>query len=260
MLTACPECGSVNLSYNGTGTQRIVYDLKKLYPEARILRMDNDTTQTKEGHYKILKEFGELKADFLVGTQMIAKGHDFPEVTLVGILDADMSLYFSDYRSNERTFQLITQVAGRSGRADRKGKVVLQTYNPENAVLKYAVSYDYKGFFERECALRKSTSFPPFAEIIRIMIESDVDEAAVETLRELFSELNTVYEKNREIFIFFNKMKSPIKRIKNKYRYQVLMRIKPDNEKIKDEIYNISLKYNKEKVSVYVEENPNSLN
>ncbi|MFR1554040.1 MAG: primosomal protein N' [Coriobacteriales bacterium] len=117
--TVCPDCGGRKLSYAGTGTQRIAAELEKLYPSARVLRMDNDTTSGKEGHYKILKAFGEKRADILVGTQMIAKGHDFPSVTLVGILDADMSLHFSDYRSGERTFQLITQVAGRSGRAER---------------------------------------------------------------------------------------------------------------------------------------------
>ena len=104
----------------------MVDEIKRLFPSARLLRMDNDTTSGKEGHFKILKDFAEKKADILVGTQMVAKGHDFPAVTLVGILDADMSLYFSDYRSGERTYQLITQVAGRSGRADKKGKVVLQ--------------------------------------------------------------------------------------------------------------------------------------
>ena len=118
--TVCPDCGGRKLSYAGTGTQRIAAELEKLYPSARVLRMDNDTTSGKEGHYKILKAFGEKRADILVGTQMIAKGHDFPSVTLVGILDADMSLHFSDYRSGERTFQLITQVAGRSGLAEEK--------------------------------------------------------------------------------------------------------------------------------------------
>ena len=149
MLSACPECGGKKLSYAGTGTQRIAYDLQKLYPHARILRMDNDTTSGKEGHYKILKTFAQKQADILVGTQMIAKGHDFPAVTLVGILDADMSLHFSDYRSGERTFQLLTQVAGRSGRAEEKGKVVLQTFDPENEVLRYATSYDYEGLQKR---------------------------------------------------------------------------------------------------------------
>ena len=140
MLTACPECGGVHLNYTGTGTQKVVGELRKMYPSARILRMDNDTTSGKEGHYKILKAFSERQADILVGTQMIAKGHDFPAVTLVGILDADMSLHFSDYRSGERTFQLVTQVSGRSGRAEEQGKVVLQTYDPENYI---PVSYTH---------------------------------------------------------------------------------------------------------------------
>ena len=125
----------------------VVDELSKLYPNARILRMDRDTTQSKEGHFNILNKFSAREADILVGTQMIAKGHDFPFVTLVGILDADMSLHFSDYRSGERTFQLLTQVAGRSGRAEEKGKVVLQTYSPDNAILRYAINYDYKSFY-----------------------------------------------------------------------------------------------------------------
>ena len=127
MISACTECGSKYIRYGGTGTERVVIELQKLFPEARILRMDRDTTQNKEGHFKILTQFAERKADILVGTQMIAKGHDFPAVTLVGILDADQSLHFSDYRSAERTFQLLTQVAGRSGRAEEAGKVILQT-------------------------------------------------------------------------------------------------------------------------------------
>ena len=127
MLSACPQCGGVHINYVGTGTQRVERELKKLYPKARILRMDNDTTSGKEGHLKILQRFAAREADILVGTQMVAKGHDFPNVTLVGILDADMSLHFPDYRSGERTFQLVTQVAGRSGRAENRGEVVLQT-------------------------------------------------------------------------------------------------------------------------------------
>ena len=160
--TVCPDCGGRKLSYAGTGTQRIAAELEKLYPSARVLRMDNDTTSGKEGHYKILKAFGEKRADILVGTQMIAKGHDFPSVTLVGILDADMSLHFSDYRSGERTFQLITQVAGRSGRAEEKGKVVLQTFSPENDVLRYAVAYDTRAFIKTKFLSAPRRCFRPF--------------------------------------------------------------------------------------------------
>lgn len=259
MPSACPECGSINLSYNGIGTQKVVDEIKRLFPSARLLRMDNDTTSGKEGHFKILKDFAEKKADILVGTQMVAKGHDFPAVTLVGILDADMSLYFSDYRSGERTYQLITQVAGRSGRADKKGKVVLQTYNPDNEVLRFAINYDYVGFFEREKAVRKSTNFPPYSLVLRIMVEADDDKNAMEGLKEVYFRVKEVYERERDKFTFFNKMKCPVKRIKNKYRYEILMRIPPDDKRLKDEIYNLALKDKRQGVLTYVEENPSNL-
>lgn len=259
MPKACPECGSINLSYSGAGTQKIVSELENLFPSAKIIRMDNDTTQTKDGHFKILKEFAEHKADFLVGTQMVAKGHDFPSVTLVGILDADMSLYFSDYRSGERTFQLITQVAGRSGRANKKGKVVLQTYNPENEILQAAINYDYDGFFEREKAIRKATGFPPYALIVRVMIESEDDSVALDTLKTVYIKTSKIFDNHRENFLFFNKMKSPVKRIKNKFRYQLLMRLTGDYSSIKDEIYDIAESAKSPKVLCYVEENPSNL-
>lgn len=259
MPSACPECGSINLSYNGIGTQKVVDEIKRLFPSARLLRMDNDTTSGKEGHFKILKDFAEKKADILVGTQMVAKGHDFPAVTLVGILDADMSLYFSDYRSGERTYQLITQVAGRSGRADKKGKVVLQTYNPDNEVLRFAINYDYVGFFEREKAVRKSTNFPPYSLVLRIMVEADDDKAAMEGLKEVYFRVKEVYDRERNKFTFFNKMKCPVKRIKNKYRYEILMRIPPDDKRLKDEIYDLALKDKRQGVLTYVEENPSNL-
>ena len=259
MLRACPECGSVNLSYNGIGTQKVVDELGKLFPSARLLRMDNDTTQGKEGHFKILKEFSEHKADILVGTQMVAKGHDFPAVTLVGILDADMSLYFSDYRSGERTYQLITQVAGRSGRADKKGVVVLQTYNPDNPILGFSVHYDYDGFFKREKAIRKSTGFPPYSLILRIMFEGDDDALTMETLKAAYLKIKKLYDENTEKFLFFNKMKCPVKRIKNKFRYEILMRINSGETKLKDEIYDLALSEKTPKTLVYVEENPSNL-
>ncbi len=259
MLSACPECGSISINYSGTGTQKVVSELQELFPSAKILRMDNDTTQTKESHFKILKEFSDKKADILVGTQMIAKGHDFPLVTLVGILDADMSLYFSDYRSGERTFQLITQVAGRSGRADDKGKVVLQTYSPKNSVLATAIDYDYERFYKREIAVRKASYFPPYSDILRIMVESEDDETAVSTLKKVFEASKEVYSKYRDSFIYFDKMKSPVKRIKNKYRYQVLARIKDNDKLIKDEFYKIANECSSRKAYCYLEVNPSSM-
>ncbi len=257
MLRACPECSGTKLTYSGTGTERVETELKKAYPNLRVLRMDNDTTSGKEGHYKILKEFGEHKADVLVGTQMIAKGHDFPSVTLVGILDADMSLHFSDYRSGERTFQLITQVAGRSGRAEEKGKVVLQTYSPDNEVLKFACDYDYSAFYENEISIRAVTQFPPFCKIVRVMVSGEDEKKTIEVLKDVYFRLEELYKNNMEKFLFFNKMKSPIKRIQNKFRYQVLMRI-TDNQLLA-EIYNVSVETKTKDVLVAVEENPSSL-
>jgi len=257
MLSGCPECGSRKLSYAGTGTQRIVESLQKLYPAARILRMDNDTTSGKEGHYKILKAFGERRADILVGTQMIAKGHDFPAVTLVGILDADMSLHFSDYRSGERTFQLLTQVSGRSGRADEKGKVVLQTFDPENEVLRFATSYDYEGFYENEISLRAAMAFPPFSKIVRVLVSGEDDKKTMEALRLVYSELESLYLANAEKFLFFNKMRAPIKRIQNKFRYQVLMRL--SDTSVLPKIYEICAEVRNRDALVSVEENPSNL-
>ena len=257
MLSACPECGGKHIRYSGTGTQRVVADLKSLFPQARILRMDNDTVSGKDGHYKILKQFADHKADFLVGTQMIAKGHDFPSVTLVGILDADMSLHFADYRSGERTFQLITQVSGRSGRADSKGKVVLQTYCPENYILRYATRYDYRGFFDNETDIRRATLFPPFSVVCRVMVTSEKDASALETLRSVYTGIQQLRESDGDEFIFLNRMHSPIKRIQGKFRYQVLMRLKSD--RLLPEIYDIAVENTSENVLVYVEENPANL-
>ncbi len=259
MITACTECGSPFIRYGGTGTERVVAELKKLYPKAEILRMDRDTTQSKEGHFKILNQFSERKADILVGTQMIAKGHDFPFVTLVGILDADMSLHFSDYRSSERTFQLLTQVAGRSGRAENTGKVVLQTYSPEHSVLKYAIKYDYLNFYKQEVSIRKATAFPPFTDVVRVLISSEDDENALKVTKSIYDELNLFYQANRDKFRFFGCMKAPLKRLQNKFRYQVLMRVVAGDRDLLDTIFSTSDKYKTRTVSVFMEVNSNNL-
>lgn len=259
MIEACTECGSTYLRYGGFGTEKVVLELQKLFPNAKILRMDRDSTQNKEGHFKILKEFAEKKADILVGTQMIAKGHDFPSVTLVGILDADMSLHFSDYRSSERTFELITQVAGRSGRAEEVGKVVLQTYSPEHPVLGRAIKYDYEGYYNHEISIRKATGFPPFTDIIRILVSSKDDEKALSTIKELYGEFSAYHKLNLEKFKFLGCMKSPLKKLQDKFRYQVLMRVERDDNETRKEVFRLSDKYTNKNVMVYVEINPNNL-
>ena len=259
MIEACTECGSPYIRYGGTGTERVVLELKKLYPNARILRMDRDTTQSKEGHFNILNQFSAREADILVGTQMIAKGHDFPFVTLVGILDADMSLHFSDYRSGERTFQLITQVAGRSGRAEESGKVVLQTYSPDNPILRQAIKYDYKSFFNQEISIRKATAFPPFTDVVRVLISCEDEETVMGATKSIYDELNLIYQNERDKFRFFGCMKAPLKRLQNKFRYQVLMRIVAKEKKLLDTIFSIVDKYNSRNVYVSFEINSNNL-
>ena len=259
MISACTECGSPFIRYGGTGTEKVASELQKLYPQAKILRMDRDTTQNKEGHFGILDKFSKREADILVGTQMIAKGHDFPHVTLVGILDADMSLHFSDYRSGERTFQLLTQVAGRSGRAESAGKVVLQTYSPDNSVLRYAINYDYLNFFKQEISIRKATAFPPFTDVVRVLISSELDEKALETTKFVYDELTLIYNLNRNKFRFFGCMKAPLKRLQNKFRYQVLMRVTANDRKLLDEIFAGADKYKSRLVTISMEVNSNNL-
>ncbi|MDR3263989.1 MAG: primosomal protein N' [Clostridiales bacterium] len=261
MIDTCPECSSKNLRYGKIGTEKVVKELNTIFPKAVILRMDNDTTSQKDGHDKILSAFYKKQADILVGTQMIAKGHDFSDVTLVGILDADMSLYFSDYRSNERTFQLMTQVAGRAGREKKGGAVVLQTYVPSHYVFRLAKRYDYEGFYDKEVNGREVTKYPPFTVIVRVLVTGSEDAAAMNAARAIYNDIKAFAAKNPAYFVYLNAMRSPVTRIQSKYRYQILMRIKNDAEK-DDIIQNIYILAGKDKlkdVTVFTEINPQSL-
>ena len=183
MLDLCPECKSPHIKQGFVGTERVVEHVNKMFPSARIIRMDNDTTRSKDAHLRLLSDFASGNADILVGTQMVAKGHDFANVTLVGIIDADMSLHFSAHTAVERTFQLITQVAGRAGRESKPGRVVLQTYSPNHYVYRYAAAYDYEGFYRKEINLLQATKFPPFTEIIRILISCADESVALDATK-----------------------------------------------------------------------------
>ncbi len=172
----CPKCGSKYIASFGTGTQKVEEAVKRMYPKARVLRMDMDTTSGKDGHEKILSSFANGEADVLIGTQMIVKGHDFPNVTLVGVIAPDLSLYASDYRASERTFQLLTQAAGRAGRGEKCGQVVIQTYNPENFAVDTASRQDYTEFYEREILYRGLMEYPPaYAMMAVLMTSKDKD-------------------------------------------------------------------------------------
>lgn len=259
-LTNCPECGSTYLRMGAIGTQKVVEELRQRFPDVTILRMDFDTTKNKNALNELLTTFANTKPCILVGTQMIAKGHDFPNVTLVGIINADMSLHFSDYRSTERTFQLITQVAGRAGRAEKEGKVILQTYTPKHYVYRFVSNYDYLGFYRKEINLREVTAFPPFTKIIRILVTStDKDEARSTTAR-LYSQINDYFVLNKEQFLFCKAMSSPVSRIETKYRFQILLRFKLDTEpKITNFLYDVVNNDKHTKCTVFIEINPSNM-
>ncbi|BCN31574.1 replication restart helicase PriA [Anaeromicropila herbilytica] len=178
MPKVCPVCGSKYIATFGTGTQKVEEFVRKEFPRARTLRMDTDTTSTKDGHEKILTAFANHEADILIGTQMIVKGHDFPKVTLVGIIAADLSLYANDYRASERTFQLLTQAAGRAGRGSEKGEVVIQTYNPEHYSIIAASENDYEGFYQKEMLYRSAMKYPPASNILVILVSSKAENKA----------------------------------------------------------------------------------
>ncbi len=256
-LTNCPSCGSKEIKYGALGTERVCEDLKKLFPNVAIFRMDNDTTRGKNGHKNILEQFSATSPSILVGTQMIAKGHDYPNVAFVGILDADVSLYNSDFKSNERTFQLVTQVAGRTGRKTNDGYVVLQTYAPKHYVYRFATNYDYNGFYDKEINLRQVTGFPPYSVILRILVSSISDNRAKEVTKKLLDKTLELKEKYPRQIMFMQAMPSPVKRIQTKYRYQILTRYVP-NDKITSDLFKICDIIEKD-VSIFVEINPNSL-
>lgn len=259
MLTKCPVCGGTEIKQGKTGTEKVAEELKEQFPGVRVLRMDNDTTSRKDSYFRILSAFAAGEADVLVGTQMIAKGHDFPNVTLVGILEADAALYFSDYRSSERTFQLITQVAGRAGRADKKGRVILQTYSPRHYVFNFGRTYDYEGFWRKEINTRMVTKFPPFTKVVRVLVAAEEEQSVVECTREIYRGVRDI-ESRVGKFVYLGAAKSPVTRMHGLTRYQVLMRVYPDvYEKIMPEVYALTAKFRPERGSCFAETDPQSL-
>ena len=256
-LTNCPNCKSESIKFGALGTERVCEDLKEMFSDVPIFRMDNDTTRGKNKHKEILEQFSKTSPSILVGTQMVAKGHDYPNVAFVGILDADVSLYNSDFKSNERTFQLVTQVAGRTGRKNGDGYVVLQTYAPKHYVYRFATNYDYLSFYDKEINLRQTTNFPPFSNILRILVSSESDNRAKDVTKKLLDKAMEIKEKYKNKIIFLQAMPSPVKRIQSKYRYQILTRYFPEDE-ITCEFFKISDIIEKD-VSIFVEVNPNNL-
>ena len=222
LVTTCPECHSDKIRYFGTGTQKLEQEIHKQFPNASTIRMDIDTVTKKNSHEEILNTFKNENIDILIGTQMVVKGHHFPNVTLVGVIAADSSLNIDDYRANERTFQILTQVAGRAGRENLPGKVVIQTYNPDNFSIICAQKQDYHMFYETEIALRKQLKYPPFCDIIVIGFNS-YHEAEIKNIA------NTIYQYleqrlNKEEFKTFKPMPCPIDKIQNRYRWRMIIK------------------------------------
>ncbi|MCH5315329.1 MAG: primosomal protein N' [Eubacterium sp.] len=222
----CPSCNSYNVRYSGYGTQRIENELELCFPNARVLRMDADTTSTKFGHDKLFKAFSNHEYDILVGTQMVAKGLDFPDVTLVGVLNADSSLYDENYNSDERSFDLITQVVGRSGRRDGSGRAVIQTINPYNTTLEYAANQDYKGFFENEIELRKLLIYPPFCDIYSASFVGENENTVALCARAFFDSLKEENANAGEKLIILGPSPAKISKINNQYRYRLFVKCK----------------------------------
>jgi len=200
LVKTCPKCGSNLIKPFGTGTEKVESAIKKLFPESRVLRMDADTTRKKDGYEKILSAFAGGEADILVGTQMIVKGHDFPNVTLVGIIAADLSLYATDFRASENTFALLTQAAGRAGRGREKGDVVIQTYNPDNYAIELSKEQDYKSFYNLEISYRKLLKYPPVYAMAVLLLTGDDLQKLTKVSKEVFDVLLNVNLENVELF------------------------------------------------------------
>jgi len=218
----CPQCGSKYIKYFGAGTQKIEEETKKIFPEARTLRMDLDTTSRKNAHENILKKFASGEADILIGTQMIAKGLDFPNVSVVGVIAADMSLNSGDFKCAENTFQMLTQVSGRAGRAALKGKVFIQTYNPEHYSIEFARNNDYISFYNHEITVRKQLMYPPFSHIFFIMFVSGDEKKIIKALFKLL-DIMIKFNKNNQ-FEHIGPAPAAISKIKNQYRWKIIVK------------------------------------
>lgn len=238
----CPSCEGEHIRYFGTGTQKVEESLTKLIPEARVIRMDVDTTRTKGAHEKLLRSFRNHEADILLGTQMIAKGLDFPDITLVGVLNADTMLHLPDFRASERTFQLLTQVSGRAGRHERTGEVVVQSYNLEHYSIEFAKKHDFIGFYHHEMQLRKMGAYPPFYYLTMINVSDENEMKAIRTIQEM---VNFLRGKLGPEAVILGPVPSTIARIKNKYRYQCIIKYKIEPN-LKQELKTLITHYQKD--------------
>lgn len=256
----CPACKSDNIDFYGVGTQKVEEQIPLICPDMSVIRMDMDTTAGKHGHEKILDKFKNEKIDVMVGTQMIAKGHDFPDVTLVGILSADSLLGSGDYKASERTFQLITQAAGRAGRAGKHGRVILQTFNPDNFSIQAAIKQDYQEFYRQETELRKELKLPPFYQIGLIQVSSKNKDLSRKIAGKIHADLLRNSNLNADIFVS-DPTPSPLVKLRNQYRWRIILK----HQKIKsltnilEWVYDTYSSSNRRECTVSVDINPYSM-
>lgn len=256
----CPECGCEYLSFSGVGTQRIQEELSTLFPKARILRLDADSTLTRDSYSKNLSDFANGNYDIMIGTQMVAKGLDFPNVSLVGVIGADRALAGDDYRSFERTFDLLTQVVGRAGRADGNGIAVVQTFDNDNHIIDLAQAQDYEQFFKEEIAARQIKIFPPYCDLCLIWTQSASEAAARAGINELFKNIKEAVsdEFSDQRLIILGPSSAFIPRVAGKYRFKMLIKCK-NTPRFKELIRNATLKLPKGEISVGIDINPESV-
>jgi primosomal protein N' (replication factor Y) len=254
---SCPDCGG-KLKYIGAGTQKAVSDLNDLFPGIEIIRMDTDTVSVSNSHEEHLARFRDEKIPILLGTQMVTKGLDFENVTLVGVLSADQMLYINDYRAHERTFSLITQVVGRSGRGEKAGRAVIQTYTPSNEVIQLAANQDYNGFYRREIELRRLLNCPPIADIITLTA-SGLDEAAVLRSCVILKSTLTGYFRDKENISILGPAPAQVAKVNNRYRYKVSLTCK-NSRKVRDTVAHVIREFSKDKqcrgVSLFADADP----
>lgn len=253
-LYKCPECGSVDIKERGMGTEKLEQEVINEFSNAKVVRMDVDTTRTKQAHQKIINDFENEKYNILIGTQMIAKGLNFPKVTLVGVLNGDASLNIPDFRSGERTFQLLNQVAGRAGRSDLLGEVIIQTFNTDHYSLIYAKKHDYLGFYNEEMKIRKILKYPPFYNLCVVKIQGADNIKCEEEANKIISYLK--YNLKDEIIL--GPSPAVIPKINNIYYYQIIIKYK-DTKKIYNYLKFINDKYLNSKVNVGIDFNPNKI-
>lgn len=241
-------------------TEKVQVEVKKYFPNARILRMDVDTTRAKDSHEKIYNSFKNGEADILIGTQMVSKGLDFKNVTLVGILAADISLNIPDYRSRERTYQIITQVAGRSGRGDKNGKVIVQTYTPNNISLKYAMENNYDDLYKEEIKIRGTMKYPPFSTIFLIGAQSKNEDTLKKFMRTLSEQLSKLLVDEKDLELL-GPNPCIITKIKDNYRWQIIIKGflgRQTKKNIKDMLYQLAKNVYNE-IGVSMDINPNNM-